>query len=349
MTDDRFFERAGPFPLGQIAAHVGAEMDNSSAADFLISDVSNLDTAEAGEISLYTDAKYAASFAKTRASVVITAPKLAAHEHNGAWLLLSADPRLAFAQVGHLFYPPTPLHEGLLPVQPVHPNATVGAGTQIGQGSEIREGAKIGANCSIGTNVVIGKGVELGDHCIVGPNCTITHALVGSRVVFGPSNSIGNAGFSFVPSAGGLLRVPQLGRVIIEDDVEFGANCVVDRGAIVDTRIGRGCRFDSLIHVGHNVKMGPFCIVVAQAGIAGSTTIGAGVMIGGQAGIADHLTVGAGARLAARAGVTQDVAAGERVGGYPAQPVKQWHRQVVLLKKMGGKRGHRMHTKPTIE
>jgi UDP-3-O-[3-hydroxymyristoyl] glucosamine N-acyltransferase len=121
MTDDRFFERAGPFPLGQIAAHVGAEMDNSSAADFLISDVSNLDTAEAGEISLYTDAKYAASFAKTRASVVITAPKLAAHEHNGAWLLLSADPRLAFAQVGHLFYPPTPLHEGLLPVQPVHP------------------------------------------------------------------------------------------------------------------------------------------------------------------------------------------------------------------------------------
>ena len=334
MTDDRFFQRAGPFPLGEIAAHIGAEMDNRSAADFLVRDVSNLETAEAGDISLYSDAKYAAAFAKTRASAVITDRKLAAHEHNGTWLLLSDNPRLAFAQVGHLFYPPTPLLEGVQPTLPVHPTASVGAGTQIGQGVEIRAHAKIGKNCFIAPNVVIGQGVEIGDDCTVGPNCTITHALVGNRVTFGPGNSIGNAGFSFVPSQKGLLRVPQLGRVIIEDDVEFGANCVVDRGAIGDTHIGRGCRFDGLIHVGHNVKMGPFCIVVAQAGIAGSTTIGAGVMIGGQAGIADHLNIGAGARLAARAGVTQDVAAGETVGGYPAQPVKQWHRQVVMLKKM---------------
>ena len=338
MTDDRFFERAGPFPLGQIAAHVGAEMDNSSAADFPVRDVSNLDTAEAGEISLFSDAKYSAAFARTRASVVITDRKLAAREHNGTWLLLSANPRLAFAQIGHLFYPPAPLTEGLAPVQPVHPSARIGAGTQIAQGGEIRSNARIGKNCAIGPNVVIGKGVEIGDDCTIGPNCTITHALIGHRVVFGPGNSIGNAGFSFVPSQKGLLRVPQLGRVIIEDDVEFGANCVVDRGAIGDTHIGRGCRFDGLVHVGHNVTMGPFCIVVAQAGIAGSTTIGPGVMIGGQAGIADHLTIGAGARLAARAGVTQDVAAGETVGGYPAQPVKQWHRQVVMLKKMSARK-----------
>jgi UDP-3-O-[3-hydroxymyristoyl] glucosamine N-acyltransferase len=334
MTDDRFFERAGPFPLGEIAAQIGAEMDNSSQAGFAIHDVANLDTAEPGQISLFSDAKYAGALARTRASAVITDRRHAAHEHNGTWLLLSANPRLAFAQVGHLFYPPAPLVEGLAPLLPVHPSAQIGAGTQIAQGGEIRANARIGKNCAIGPNAVIGKGVEIGDDCTIGPNCTITHALIGNRVVFGPGVSIGNAGFSFVPSNKGLLRVPQLGRVIVEDDVEFGANCVVDRGAIGDTQIGRGCRFDGLIHVGHNVRMGQYCIVVAQAGIAGSTTIGPGVMIGGQAGIADHLSIGAGARLAARAGVTQDVAAGETVGGYPAQPIKHWHRQVVWLKKM---------------
>ena len=341
MTDDRFFQRAGPFPLGEIAAHVGAEMDNSSSADFLIRDVSNLETAEPGEISLFSDAKYAAAFAKTRASVVITDKKLGAYEHNGTWLLLSPNPRLAFAQVGHLFYPPAALTPGVQASVPVHATAKVGAGTQIAPGGEIRANAKIGAGCNIGPNVIVGQGVEIGDNCTIGPNCVISHALVGNRVVFGPNVSIGNAGFSFVPSQKGLLRVPQLGRVIIEDDVEFGASCVVDRGAIGDTHIGRGCRFDGLIHVGHNVQMGPFCIVVAQAGIAGSTTIGAGVMIGGQAGIADHLTIGAGARLSARAGVTRDVGAGETVGGYPAQPIKQWHRQVAWLKKMVAKKAEK--------
>lgn len=338
MTDLRFFQRAGPFPLGEIAAHIGAEMDNSSSADFPIHDVAALDSAEPGEISLFSDAKYADALARTRASVVITDQKLRGHEHNGTWLMLSANPRLAFAQVGHMFYPPTPLSAGLQPLVPVHPSATVGEGTQIAQGGEIRSGVKIGRKCSIGPGVVIGAGVEIGDDCTIGPNCTITHALIGNRVTFGPGNSIGNAGFSFVPSSKGLLRVPQLGRVIIEDDVEFGANCVVDRGAIGDTQIGRGCRFDGLIHVGHNVKMGQFCIVVAQAGIAGSTTIGPGVMIGGQAGISDHLTIGAAARLAARAGVTRDVLPGETVGGYPALPIKQWHRQVAWLKKMAGRK-----------
>lgn len=316
---------------------MGAERDNSASADFPIHDVASLEDGEAGQISLYSDAKYANAFAKTRASVVITDHKLRAHEHNGAWLLIAPNPRLAFAQVGHLFYPPAPLTEGVAAPVPVHPTATVGAGTQIAQGGEVRANVTIGTNCAIGTNVVIGEGVQIGDNCTIGPNCTITHAIIGNRVVFGPGVSIGNAGFSFVPGPKGLLRVPQLGRVVIEDDVEFGANCVVDRGAMGDTQIGRGCRFDGLIHVGHNVKMGQFCIVVAQAGIAGSTTIGPGVMIGGQAGIADHLTIGAGARLSARAGVTQDVASGETVGGYPAQPIKQWHRQVVWLKKMVGR------------
>ena len=195
-------------------------------------------------------------------------------------------------------------------------------------------GAKIGANVRIGNNAVIGRGVEIGDGSRIGPNCVITHAILGKRVVMGPNNSIGNQGFSFVPSLEGLLRVPQLGRVVIEDDVEFGSNCTVDRGAIGDTHIERGVRFDSLIHVGHNVRIGHHSLVVAQVGIGGSTTVGPMVLIGGQVGISDHLTIGAGARLAARSGVTRDIAEGERVGGYPARPLKRWHRETALLAKM---------------
>jgi UDP-3-O-[3-hydroxymyristoyl] glucosamine N-acyltransferase len=338
MTDDRFFERAGPFSLGEIAAHVNGEMDNRSPADFALYDISNLETAVAGEISLFSDVKYAGAFAKTRASVVITDRRLAAHEHPEISLLLCDNPRLAFAQVGHLFYPPDRILEGVQPVTPVHHTATVGVGTQVSAGAVIGANASIGARCVIGANAVIGSGTQIGDDCVIGANCVVSHALIGSRVTMAPNCTIGSAGFSFVPSGKGLLRVPQLGRVIIEDDVEFGANCAVDRGAVGDTVIGRGTMFDNLVHIAHNVQIGHHCLIAGQVGIAGSTVVGSFVMMGGQVGVSDHLTIGNGARLAAKAGVTRDVAPGETVGGYPAVPVRDWHRQTVAVRKLAGRK-----------
>ena len=222
----------------------------------------------------------------------------------------------------------------------IHATAHVDSDSTIGQGCQIDAGAKIGRNVTIGegchieANVVICDGVSIGRDCFIGANGTIRHALIGSRVRIGSNSCIGGEGFGFVPTPKGLLRQTQLGRVIIEDDVEIGSSCAVDRGALGDTVIRCGTVIDNLVQIAHNVRIGRHCVLAAQVGIAGSSEIGDSVMIGGQVAIIDHVKVGANARIAARSGIMRDVPDGEAWGGTPAVPIRQWHRQTAALARL---------------
>jgi UDP-3-O-[3-hydroxymyristoyl] glucosamine N-acyltransferase len=333
LADNRFFDRSGPFPLGEIASLVGGELSPGAQAAFLVTDLAALDCAESGELSMFSDGKRSSDFAKCRASVIVTNHALSHHDHNGSWLLVVKDPRFAFAQIGHLFYPRVEPTAGIHPKASVDITATIGAESQIASGVVIGAGAKIGARCHVEGNTVIGAGVILGDDCRIGANTTISHAMIGSRVRIFSNVSIGGEGFGFVAGPKGLFGVPQLGRVVIEDDVRIGSNCAIDRGAMGDTFIGACTVMDNLVQIAHNVRIGRYCVIAGQVGIAGSTTLGDQVMMGGQVGVNDHLSIGSRVRIAAKSGVIHDVADGEVIGGYPAMPIRRWHRQTLASLK----------------
>jgi UDP-3-O-[3-hydroxymyristoyl] glucosamine N-acyltransferase len=203
----------------------------------------------------------------------------------------------------------------------------------------VEAGAEVGAYCRIGPNAVIGAGVVLGERCVIGAGASLSHCLVGARVTIYPGARIGQDGFGFAMDAEGHVRLPQLGRVVIEDDVEVGANSTIDRGAGPDTVIGRGAMIDNLVQIGHNVQVGRGAVIVAQAGVAGSTKLGDFAVLAAKAGVAGHLTIGAGAKIAANAGVMRDVDPGAEVVGAPAIPKRQFFRQQVMLARLAEGKG----------
>jgi UDP-3-O-[3-hydroxymyristoyl] glucosamine N-acyltransferase len=334
MADPRFFTVAGPFALKDLAQIAQASLAPGADPNALIRDVAPLEAAGPGELSFLDNRKYADAFAKSRAGACCVRPEDAKDAPAGMALLVTPLPYKAYALAAQAFYPAAKGAGLVSPAAHVDPTAQIGHGTDIAPGAVVLEGARIGRRCRVGANAVIGAGVEIGDDTEVGPNASLTHCLIGSRVLIYPGVRIGQDGFGFAIDPKGHVRVPQLGRVLVEDDVEIGANSTIDRGAGPDTVIGRGTMIDNLVQIGHNVTLGPGCVIIAQAGISGSTKLDHHVVLAAQAGLTGHLKIGAGARIAAQSGVMRDVEPGAEVGGSPAVPMRQWLRQVALLGRL---------------
>ncbi len=275
-----------------------------------------------------------------RAAAVFCTEDVASEVPSDVAVLVTPKPQQAFAKVGRTLYPQSSRPDPIMQGEGISPQALVGPGARIEEGAVIEAGAVIGAGAQVGSgtivapSAVIGAGTRIGRDGYVGPGASLLSALVGDRVIIHPGARIGQDGFGFVGGQRGLEKVPQIGRVIIQDDVEIGANTTVDRGTMADTIIGEGTKIDNLVQIAHNVRIGRHCAIAAQCGLSGSVTLGDFVMLGGSVGIVDHVTVGTGAQLAARSGVMHDIPAGERWGGAPAQPMRDFFREVNAIRNL---------------
>ncbi len=334
--DPKFFHRTGPHPLAVVASAAGGQAEEKA---LLLTGVAPLQTAGPEHVSFLDNRQYLPLLADTQAGAVILHPDLADRVPASSVAVRTLDPYLGWARVAALFHPSPPVVAGVHPSAVVDAQADIDPTAEVGPFVVIGPGARVGPACRIGPGAIIGSGVSMGPHCRVGALATISHAVLGARVYVYPGARIGQEGFGFAIGPAGFVTVPQLGRVLLEDDVEIGANSTVDRGSTQDTVIGAGSRLDNLVQIGHNVRLGRCCIVVSQAGISGSTVLEDFVVVAAQAGLIGHLRIGAKARIGAQAGVMRDVAAGADVLGAPAMPVREFFRNVAVLRKLAARRG----------
>lgn len=343
MQHPGFFERAGPFPLHVISAKLGTELGTLPETAIDIEDVKPLGLAGPHHLAFFDNPKYLDQLLKTRAGGCLVAPAFAERVPPGTAVLKTKTPYSAFAFALRLFYA-----DALRPIAAkigdehgggmlVHPSAQIEAGAIIEPGAVVGREARIATGTTVAAGAVVGYRVSIERDCYIGPDATVTHAIIGERVILHAGVRIGQDGFGFAMSASGHLKVPQVGRVVIGNDVEIGANSTVDRGALNDTVIGEGTKIDNLVQIGHNAIIGRHCVIVAQTGIAGSAQLGDFVVMGGHSGVVGHVKIGDGAQIAGMAHVKQDVPPGARMGGTPAVPFNEWARELATLKRLASR------------
>jgi UDP-3-O-[3-hydroxymyristoyl] glucosamine N-acyltransferase len=334
--DRRFFQRTGPHTLAAVVDAAAIEGQGAEAPPrrLMLHRIAPLAAATQEDVSFcLNNRKYLPALAATNAAAVIVHPSMQDRVPASAVAIVAADPLVAWARVAALFHPMAPVKPGIHPSAVIADSAQIDPTVEIGALAVVGENVTIGAHGRIGAMVVIGDGVQIGRHVRIGPHASLSHALVGDRVYIYPGVRIGQDGFGFAVTPDGFFTVPQLGRVVIEDDVEIGANSTIDRGALEDTVIGAGTRIDNLVQIGHNVRIGRSCVIVAQVGISGSVILEDHVVLAGQVGVAGHLRIGTGSRIGAKSGVIADVPPRSELAGAPAQPAKTFFRELATIRR----------------
>lgn len=316
--------------LGELAAHVNGRVAGDPSTE--ITSAAGLDQAEAGQISFLSNPKYFNKVKTTNASAVVVKEEMDA----GAALLIADDPYYAFMRIivrlhGHRHHPAADVSDRAS----VAPNATIGTGTHIGPFATVSENVRIGDHCVLYPGVFVGPESVIGDDCILYPNAVVyDRCRIGNRVIIHANATVGEDGFGFATHKGVHHKIPHIGGVVIEDDVELGAGSAVERGTLDDTVIGQGCKVGDSVVIGHGAKAGAHCLLVPQVGIAGSTTLGHHCVVGGQVGIAGHLNIGNGVMIGAQSGVGHNAKDGERIFGSPAFEAEKAKRAYFLIRRL---------------
>jgi UDP-3-O-[3-hydroxymyristoyl] glucosamine N-acyltransferase len=346
MEHPGFFERRGPFEVGELARRLGGDPAAIADPAALVHDVRPLDMAGPGDLTFIDNRKYVDALGRTQAAFCLVSSALQSRVPSATQAIVVRAPYHAFAAALQIFYPDAmkPKAAGYAAVNGgplVHPTARIEDGAVIEPGAIVGREAAVGAGTTVAAGGVVGYRVTIGRGGYVGPGASVIHALVGDRVIIHAGARIGQDGFGFALGPNGHLKVPQIGCVVIQDDVEIGAGTTIDRGSLKDTIIGEGSKIDNLVQIGHNVVLGRHCVIVAQVGISGSTELGDFVVMGGHSGAVGHVRIGAGAQIAGMAHVKDDVPPGARMGGTPARPFREWAREVAALRRLATGGGSR--------